>query len=168
MAKWCSGCDQWVPFDCFNRNNTQCPLGLAYICRDCQTARYAKRTPERKAAAKVASRNEYVRKRQNKRWLVVLSKAEIRAKRKGLLFSLRQEDIQPQLDAGVCEVTGVPFDMKSSARQWNTPSLDRIDSSKGYVKSNVRMVCWAVNAMAGEWGIEKAIELAGLIKAKQG
>lgn len=45
-----------------------------------------------------------------------------------------------------CCVTGIPFDYTYSRRRhpfW--PSLDRIDSDKGYVKGNVRLTCLIYN-----------------------
>jgi hypothetical protein len=34
-------------------------------------------------------------------------------------------------------------------RQDNSPSLDRIDNTKGYVKGNVRIVSWRANRLKG-------------------
>lgn len=39
----------------------------------------------------------------------------------------------------------------------NSPSIDRIDSSKGYVYSNIRIVCFALNAFYNTWG-EEAVQ----------
>lgn len=33
-----------------------------------------------------------------------------------------------------------------------SPSLDRIDTSRGYTKDNVRLVVYAVNIMLMDWG----------------
>jgi hypothetical protein len=56
-----------------------------------------------------------------------------------------------------CELTGLELAVGVGAgspgkRYWNTPSLDRIDSTKGYTISNVRIVCWAMNCAMGTWG----------------
>lgn len=57
--------------------------------------------------------------------------------------------------AGRCEVTGIQFD---DSREWTgrrrpfAPSLDRIDSTKGYVAGNVRLVCLIVNCALGDFG----------------
>ena len=37
-------------------------------------------------------------------------------------------------------------------RQWNSPSLDRIVPSKGYVWDNVRLVIHAMNVALRNWG----------------
>lgn len=31
--------------------------------------------------------------------------------------------------------------------KWRSPSLDRVDTSKGYIPNNVRIICWRCNAL---------------------
>jgi hypothetical protein len=60
-----------------------------------------------------------------------------------------------------CAVSGVPFDT-SFAVQHNpySPSLDRIDSTKGYEPGNVRFVLFAINVGMNEWGLDVYIDVA--------
>ena len=51
----------------------------------------------------------------------------------------------------VCEMTGVVLDV-TATKGWNSPSLDRIIPERGYVYSNVRVVCYAMNCALGTWG----------------
>jgi hypothetical protein len=60
-----------------------------------------------------------------------------------------------------CEITGFPLREKHGKQDYNSPSIDRIDPSKGYLYDNVRIVCFAINAAMGQWGLEK---LEALIK----
>lgn len=71
---------------------------------------------------------------------------------------------------GLCSITNKPMDIiKGNGRNPNSPSLDRIDSSKGYSEDNVRWVCDAVNMMKGqmtdseleEWGVAVVQGLRG-------
>jgi hypothetical protein len=64
-----------------------------------------------------------------------------------------QGDIQRRIDAGACEITGTSFDL-SAGKKFNSPSIDRIDPSRGYEPDNIRIVCFAMNAAMGEWGEE--------------
>jgi hypothetical protein len=66
-------------------------------------------------------------------------------------FSVNEDylhDLWNQQD-GKCAVTGLPMEQHSGVGSRNDyrGSLDRIDSSKGYVPGNVRWVCWFVNSM---------------------
>jgi hypothetical protein len=60
-------------------------------------------------------------------------------------------------------VWGIELDWGMNGLNWNSPSLDRIDPTKGYVKGNVRLVCNSYNSAKSncppdEWGIiEKKI-----------
>lgn len=80
----------------------------------------------------------------------MLANAKARAKDKGLVITLTREWVRDQLDIGTCAVTGIPFDMEVKLRgcghmaPWS-PSLDRIEPSKGYTKENCRMVVWMYN-----------------------
>lgn len=61
------------------------------------------------------------------------------------------------LENNSCAVTGLPFDYSSTSdTKCNpfAPSIDRIDSNQGYLKSNVRLVIWQYNLMKGEMSDE--------------
>jgi hypothetical protein len=65
--------------------------------------------------------------------------------------------------AGRCEVTGIRFSSEKlagrSIRPFQ-PSLDRIESSKGYNADNCRLVLTAVNLAMSAWGEEVLREVA--------
>lgn len=58
--------------------------------------------------------------------------------------SLTIEWIKGKLLAGVCEVTGIAFEFERNGNPF-FPSIDRIDSSKGYTPDNCRVVLWIIN-----------------------
>lgn len=81
-----------------------------------------------------------------------------RSKDKGYDFDLTADYIQGLFDAckGLCAQTGIAFDMNlgtkgKGKRNPLRPSVDRIDSTKGYVKDNVRIVLSIVNTMKADW-----------------
>jgi hypothetical protein len=83
----------------------------------------------------------WVRNNPEKR---MLARAKYRAKQKGLEFNIDISDINiPE----VCPVMGIPLVVKSGVPgpAKNSPSLDRIDNSKGYIKGNVRVISAAAN-----------------------
>ena len=84
----------------------------------------------------------------------MLSRARSRAKKKNMEFNLEESDI---VIPPICPVLGIPLIVGSGGKRGpgiNSPSLDRVDNSKGYVKGNVRVVSNWVNVFKNEWTIE--------------
>lgn len=85
----------------------------------------------------------------------MLGAAHDRAIEKGRVFDLRPhwDSLYPRFSKGVCEASGIPFAMDlGRGRGMRSPSIDRIDSRKGYTIDNVRFVCWGLNRAFGEQG----------------
>jgi len=87
----------------------------------------------------------------------VVLNAKKRAKKAGYIIEVNYEYIMDQIidQDHCCVLTGLPFNYSKSSpyfRRPFAPSLDRIDSVKGYEKDNVRVVCYAANAAMNEWG----------------
>ncbi len=65
---------------------------------------------------------------------------------------------------GLCALTGVKLEMPLgtsgflNVKPFNGASLDRIDSSKGYVEGNVQFICMGINFMKNEWPEEYFIK----------
>lgn len=79
----------------------------------------------------------------------MISSIKTRSKRKGYEFNLDnyKEQIIKRILNGFCEVTKLPFKYEDDDycnRAW-VPSLDRINSNKGYVYDNIRIVVWLYN-----------------------
>ena len=66
------------------------------------------------------------------------SRAKYRAKQKGLEFNITKEDI---IIPDTCPLLGTPME---------SPSLDRIDSSKGYIKGNVWVISNRANTLKND------------------
>ena len=47
----------------------------------------------------------------------------------------------------VCPVLGIKLDCAAGLKADALPSLDRIDSSKGYIKGNVWVISWRANQL---------------------
>ena len=65
--------------------------------------------------------------------------------------------IYEKIKIGFCEATGIKFDLVSETRSSNhaknpwVPSIDRIDSSKPYLKNNVQVVVYMYNVCKAEF-----------------
>lgn len=68
---------------------------------------------------------------------------------------------------GRCALSGVMMTWGKGAFYPTSISLDRIDSTKGYTVDNVRLLCYAVNAMKGVWDDAHVHEIAqGIVERK--
>lgn len=77
------------------------------------------------------------------------------AKQKGLPFDLDVEWVAKKLVAGVCELTGLPFRLEpidGGRQNPYTASLDRVVPKLGYVRTNTRVILWALNAAFNSYG----------------
>lgn len=70
----------------------------------------------------------------------LLRGAKRRAKAKGRIFELTLEDIQIP---STCPVLGIPLVAGGDPK--NSPSIDRIDNTKGYTKDNIIIVSYQAN-----------------------
>jgi hypothetical protein len=84
--------------------------------------------------------------RENNRALVLLGQARYRAKKKGIEFNLELSDV---VIPKVCPVLKIPLTAGSSSGgpRGCSPSLDRIDNTKGYIKGNVQVISHKANTM---------------------
>ena len=105
---------------------------------------------------------------EKSRALLLLKAARRRAKLKNSQFSLKLEDVLPKIQKGKCELTGLDFDFSPPGkfkRNPYAPSIDRIDSLKGYTPDNSRVVLVAVNDCLNQYGEDTILPiLQALIK----
>lgn len=161
--KKCEGCNEEKPYSEYYRNSKG---RFQSFCKSCcqEKERLRKRMVP---AAKL--RSNFSDYRKKKRGAILFNQAKNRAKMKGLSFTLTESDkmrIQKQIWDGRCEVTGLPFNLEGG-KTWDSPSLDRIDNSKGYEPGNVRVVLYCVNVMSNTWGPNKIIEISKAIMAQR-
>jgi hypothetical protein len=82
--------------------------------------------------------------------------AKRRCLKTGGIVSVNQEWIENKLNTGLCELTGLKFDLLPSKTDYNNayaPSLDRIDSKNpNYSAENTRVVLASVNRALNEHG----------------
>lgn len=98
-----------------------------------------------------------IRNRAKQLWQYANREAAV----KDIPFDLTVEWIQKRLDAGLCEVTQLPFD-ESSTTKFNPykPSLDKKNPAGGYTQDNVQMVVWVYNLAKGTWSHDVVMTLA--------
>ena len=78
------------------------------------------------------------------RWHVAKKRSSIR----NLEFNITLEYLESIYpDDSLCLLLNIPLDWDSPNKHPSTPSLDRIDNSKGYIKGNVQWVSWRANQL---------------------
>jgi hypothetical protein len=90
---------------------------------------------------------------------VLLKRARDSARVREIEFALTLEHVKHLVAMcnRRCSVSGLELDAIADGRYalnpW-APSLDRVDSTRGYVDGNCRIVCLAVNMALNEWGVD--------------
>jgi hypothetical protein len=91
----------------------------------------------------------------------ILSYAKDRANKKGFEFNIEHTDI---IIPNVCPVLDIPIFCRRfgivKGPCINSPSLDRIDNSKGYIKGNVQVISHLANTMKASATPEQLIKFA--------
>lgn len=92
----------------------------------------------------------------------LLKNAKARAVKKGIIFSLTEEDIfLPE----ICPIMKIPFDRNTRKYGY---SIDRIDSTKGYTKDNIWIISQIANAMKWDSTNEERLLFAKWILSLEG
>lgn len=83
-------------------------------------------------------------------------------------FDLDDDWLTAKLEAGVCEISGIRFDMKITKRRAGpySPSVDRIVPGGGYTKENCRLVLFSINLALKDFGLEQFIVIAKAVAAR--
>jgi hypothetical protein len=126
-----------------------------YLLKSSEATKRYYRSEKGKAAA-AAREARYVASGQDKAWRnarrqkpesrasELLAGARSRALKTDIECNLTFDDVYPAIAAGRCQKTGVLFDLTPHPglrRHPLAPSIDRIDSAKGYTRDNIQIVC---------------------------
>lgn len=161
QTKICSKCGKDLPLEAFYRGNSL--YGRRSFCRECEkiiqtNPKRVKRRREqekerRKNPAYVLHRNFMDKQRRlsnPKHWLWVSAKN--RAKKRGLEFSITEEDFElPEK----CPLLEIPMYKNPEEACPNSYSLDRIDSTKGYIPGNVWVISRRANTLKNDASLEE-------------
>lgn len=82
----------------------------------------------------------------------LLTCAKIRARKENREFNIGIEDI---IIPEYCPVLGIILEPCKGVRGPSSPSLDRIDNTKGYIKGNIRVISWRANRLKSDATVEE-------------
>lgn len=134
-VRTCKGCGQAKPLEDFYFHKAS----LSSRVRKCKTC-YG----EQRKKVKVGSLDGRLR--------AIFSNVTER-RHKGVDISLQDLKDLWEKQKGLCAYSGVPMTWDDSNR-YTTVSIDRIDSSKGYVRGNIAFCCFTVNIMKSNMPVE--------------
>jgi hypothetical protein len=81
-----------------------------------------------------------------------------KCKNEGLEFNLTEAWLDARLQNGICEMSGLSFDMIAK-RGANSPSVDRKNPTGGYTQENCRVILWFINRALSNYGEDYAISI---------
>lgn len=152
--KTCTKCGGSGPF----HKNKNAPDGRAWQCVTCSAKEGKdayKKNPRKyktKALTYYRTNQEVVRKKRKAygkarpEW-TMWTAAKARAKKNGLLFNILPDDIKiPER----CPLLGVPLSCSEGRHAPNSPTLDRRDSSMGYIRGNVWVISHRANTLKSD------------------
>jgi hypothetical protein len=122
-------------------------------------------TPEKFNARKTERKNYIIKYTLDpvNRAKYIWGRTRDKAKSRKIGFNIDIDDVVPALKRGVCDMTGLPFNLNrpnvGSSTHPYAPSIDRIDSNKDYTKDNIRIVLWAVNAATNQFTDEEMLPI---------
>ena len=123
--KTCKGCGESLHLSCFSKHAKN-KDGLQGHCKVC---------------------NKFSSKKwnANNKDLLALKRIKDRARDNGLLFDLEVQDVTPP---PICPGFGFALERSTNGKPTKfSPSVDRIDPTKGYTKDNVQVISNLANAM---------------------
>jgi hypothetical protein len=109
----------------------------------------------RKCNETAAKTKPWITRRKRRPEAYLFNVAKQRSRRKGMEFSITVKDLKmPEF----CPLLGVKLDSYSDSVDLH-PSIDRIDSSKGYVKGNVWIISHRANRIKSDATCEELIKI---------
>lgn len=113
---------------------------------------------KRRRAEKKETMTAYMREwRRNNPVMTLVSAARHRAKRKGVPFSITAEHVTiPE----TCPYFGIKLVVNRGRMKDNSPTIDRINSSRGYEPGNIEVISWRANRMKGDATAEEHRKIA--------
>ena len=168
MEKKCKKCEKILPIDQFSKNKNELD-GYFYRCKSCENLRkkeFYYNGYDKIMSEKQPSRREYTKKYFNKMDIFKLRyrTSKQRSKKMGWDFNITIENLIElyEKQKGLCYISGVELSLEKHSPR--TISLDRIDSSKGYVVGNVALCTDFINKSKSDYTLDEFKELILEIK----
>jgi flagellar basal body rod protein FlgC len=145
-TKLCTGCNQIKPLTQFYHWKYS-PDGKLPYCKKCKVTKIVNET----------TRDPRVLTRER-----LYNSSRVRAEKIGIEHTILPDDIPTPTH---CIYLGTKLEYRIKEERGdlmrrNTPSIDRIDNSRGYVPGNVQVISWMANTMKSNASFEDLISFA--------
>lgn len=165
-TKQCNMCQEHKALFEFSKNKSS-KDGLQYRCRSCDNKYQSDRRNKNKEATLQYGREYQSKRRQNfeYRLKMLLNASKQRAVLKNREHTLTLDDIKELYPKdGKCPVFGFDLEFNSAGFRETSPSIDRIDSTKGYTRDNVQIISWKANRLKAYATVEDLEILVAFLK----
>lgn len=164
-CKKCSKCDTVKPLDQFSKLKKHWD-GLKGQCKSCDSEYHQQNRAHISNRMKIyrTANKEHISERGKKyyksNWKILIRSLKIRHIKKGfpeLSFNLTDEYLTSIVPEH-CPLSNIKLEKGTENGSYNSPSLDRIDNSKGYEQDNVMFISHCVNTSKGNLTLEEWLE----------
>jgi hypothetical protein len=149
QKKKCSKCLQFKSISLFFKEKRY-KCGYGSHCKDCKNV--SKRKYYQTERGKETHREQESVRRSKDKKSVMLTNAKARAMKNNLEFSITKKDI---IFTDLCPVFDIKLDYNLKKISDNSPTIDRIDSKKGYMPDNIKIISWKANRVKSNASIEE-------------
>ena len=149
MSKKCGCCQQELDESCFHYD-AQTITNLSCYCRNCMS---------------IKAKKDYNKRKQDHNFKVryTLNASKARARKRDLEHTLTLEELNSLFPQDmVCPVFG--FTMQWGNPKWSSPSLDRIDSTKGYTLDNCQIISNKANKLKNDATLQELKDLVNYLE----
>lgn len=109
-------------------------------------------------------KNYRLRPRYHNLLAKMLTSARIRARKKNIEFTITIDDLEI---SEKCPVLGYVMEQNIGKPKANSPTIDRVDNTKGYIPGNVAVISYRANCLKRDSSLAELIKLVDYVKSYQ-
>ena len=143
---FCPVCKRELPYYKF-KIAKKSKTGRMWCCKECEATNTLSKNNFRKTYDEEFKNLIFVQNKNSRQKHIVHNmwkSAKSRANKKGIDFNIEESDI---IIPDVCPLLEVPLKFGDKTNYDYSPSLDRIDNTKGYIKGNIQVISKKANTM---------------------
>jgi len=165
-TKICKTCkEEKLPTE-FSLNNAAKDR-LQYSCRACDNKRQTQRR-EKNLVAHLEYHRKYQRNKRlnfDYRLQMLINASKQRARLNDREHDINVDDIKAIYPVdGCCPIFGMKLEFNGAGFRDSSPSIDRIDSTKGYTRDNIQIISWKANRIKGAASLQDLEMLVAYLK----